>query len=371
MATFHGNWFFRDVISAGGNANDVIYGHGGDDLLIGNNGRDTLYGGWGDDELMGGNDDDKLFGEDGNDLLSGGNDDDYLDGGNGDDVLNGGNHDDTLFGGNGNDELNGDAGQDYLAGGAGNDRMFGGQNNDRFQDYHGSNRFDGGTGTDTVDYAGYGGRIRVNLSDTGEGSAVRETRLFTVGSGERFNPDATDRLVSIENVTGSLYEDTITGNSFSNLLDGGGGRDVLNGGGGRDVILGGHGNDTIIGGEGADTMTGGEGYDSFVFNHGDSTVRVTSISGEVTVDTIVDFDIRFDSIDLRGVDSYTLTDVNESFRFADAFTGRPGQLLVRMDDSNSFRIIGDVNADGVGDMFIDVNTIGVTTIADLQALIFV
>lgn len=69
----------------GSNANELILGTAGDDIIDGKNGLDCIVGG------------------DGNDKMSGGHDDDVLVGGNGDDDLNGGPKKDTdvCYGGSG------------------------------------------------------------------------------------------------------------------------------------------------------------------------------------------------------------------------------------------------------------------------------
>ena len=58
-----------------------------------------------------------------------------------------------------------------------------------------------------------------------------------------------------------------------------------------DSLDGGVGDDTLIGGEGNDTLTGGEGADTFVFGAGHGN------------DTITDFDVDNDTIDISGLTS--------------------------------------------------------------------
>jgi hypothetical protein len=75
----------------------------------------------------------------------------------------------------------------------------------------------------------------------------------------------------------------------ANVLWGTTGNDHLIGSAGRDVVYGGKGNDTLFGGAGNDRFFGGSGRDTFVFagrNNND--------------DTIMDFDVSADRIDLRG-----------------------------------------------------------------------
>ena len=53
-----------------------------------------------------------------------------------------------------------------------------------------------------------------------------------------------DTLISIENLTGSAFNDTLTGDASDNVISGRAGNDTLNGGGGDDTLDGGAGTDT-------------------------------------------------------------------------------------------------------------------------------
>ena len=143
--------------------------------------------------------------------------------------ISGGALDDTLLGGDGVDALAGGAGDDTLAGGAGNDAL------------------DGGDDTDTADYSGAAGLVNINLSS----GAVQD------GDG------GSDTLTSIENVTGSTFNDTQIGDSLANPLTGGAGVDRLDGRGGDDVLVGGAGNDIYTITDVGDVITElvGEGTD--------------------------------------------------------------------------------------------------------------
>ncbi len=74
-----------------------------------------------------------------------------------------------------------------------------------------------------------------------------------------------DTFISIENLTGSAFDDRLAGNDGSNTLEGGDGSDVLEGRGGADVLIGGTGADVMIGGTGNDVY--------YVDNSGDSTIE--------------------------------------------------------------------------------------------------
>lgn len=84
----------------------------------------------------------------------------------------------------------------------------------------GANSLDGGAGSDTASFLYAGGAVTVNLGTVGAQA--------TGGSGS-------DTLISIENLTGSNFNDTLTGNSAANVLDGGKGNDTLTGGDGNDM----------------------------------------------------------------------------------------------------------------------------------------
>lgn len=111
----------------------------------------------------------------------------------------------TLTGADGDDTLLGLGGDDILNGGAGADIL------------------DGGEGTDTASYETATAGVTVNL--TLQGGAQD-----TVGAGS-------DTLISIENLTGSAFDDTLTGDAGNNrLVDALGGNDRIAGGDGNDVI---------------------------------------------------------------------------------------------------------------------------------------
>lgn len=198
-----------------------IFGRGtaGNDVL-GVDATQMMNGMGGNDRLTGNAQNNRLWGGLGNDVLT--------DAAGGNDWLAGGAGDDTLIDSLGNDTLSGDAGADLLRAGAGNDALIGGDGNDVL---------DGGAGIDTAIYS----------------SAVRV--VVTLGSTA---PQATgqgvDRLVGIENLTGSRGADGLTGNAGVNVLNGAAGDDVLNGAGGNDLLIGSAGRDRLIGGAGADVF---------------------------------------------------------------------------------------------------------------------
>jgi len=187
---------------------------------------------------------------------------------------------DTLTGTDGVDALDGLAGDDTLIGLAGNDSLVGGDGADVLRGGAGNDTLNGGAGVDTADYADAAAGVTVRLSTTSSQN--------TVGAGY-------DTLTTMENITGSNFNDSLTGNGSANRLAGGAGNDSLNGGSGDDIL---------VGGLGADSLNGSTGNDTFVFAAGDG------------VDTIVGFTAggTQDQIQVTGFTSYTLQQEGSNLR---------------------------------------------------------
>ncbi len=103
-----------------------------------------------------------------------------------------------------------------ISGGSGNDLVYAGGGNDWINGGAGSDTIFGGAGSDTVSYFGSSAAVSINLA----------TRTNSGGDA------ATDVLYSIENVVGSVNNDTITGDANDNTIEGGLGNDTLDGGAG-------------------------------------------------------------------------------------------------------------------------------------------
>ena len=102
----------------------------------------------------------------------------------------------------------------------------GGAGNDVFVGNTANNLLDGGAGSDTVVFTNTTG-VNVTLNDTG-------ADVLVTHDGE------TDTLRSIENIQGTIGNDTLVGNSQNNTLSGGAsGADTLSGGAGDDRLIGG------------------------------------------------------------------------------------------------------------------------------------
>lgn len=188
--------------------------------------------------------------------------------------FNGGAGQDRLEGGSGDDGLSGDAGDDWLIGGMGADQLRGGDGDDLIEGGGGDDLIDGGAGVDTVSYANAPGAVVVNLSVNGYNAT---------------GIDGQDRIVNVENVIGSGFDDVIIGGSAANRLEGGDGNDRLEGRGGTDILIGGAGADVMIGGGNADMMIGGQGNDSYYVDHVGDQIAEGPDGGYDSVFASVDF----------------------------------------------------------------------------------
>ena len=262
--------FHSDTLE-GSTAANTFSGYNGHDVLKGFGGADTLSGGAGGDHLYGG---------EGADLLDGGADFDfavYADAASG--VLV-----DLLNMSRNTGEATGDAyvsiegligsvHADQFYGTAGWDGFYGGGGDDRLEGRGGGDQLDGGDGRDHAVYWSATSGVVANLS-AGYGTA---------------GDAAGDVFVSIEGLEGSNHADTLTGDGNGNTLYGNGGNDQLFGLSGNDWMHGGDHSDTLSGGDGMDCLVGGAGRDYFRF---DTAIR----SGNV--DTVEDFSVAEDLIQL-------------------------------------------------------------------------
>jgi Ca2+-binding RTX toxin-like protein len=107
----------------------------------------------------------------------------------------------------------------------GENALFGGLGNDTLEGRGGADLINGGPGRDTASYESSPERVVVTVNDPSTGA-------FLASGGAA----AGDRLVSIENLIGSAFDDVLTGASNANVLVGGRGNDVLDGKGGIDTV---------------------------------------------------------------------------------------------------------------------------------------
>jgi Ca2+-binding RTX toxin-like protein len=141
------------------------------------------------------------------------------------------------------------------------------------------------------------------VTATDIGTAISVTASYTDLGGTHEN------VTSATMQTGTNNADTLTGGTGSNILYGLAGNDTLNGGTGKDTLDGGAGNDILLGGSGNDALTGGTGQDIFRFN--------TALSAN-NIDTITDFVVVDDTIQLENAifTQLTATGVLSSANFS-------------------------------------------------------
>lgn len=316
---------FADNLTAG-NQDSTLHGNDGNDDLVGGAGFDLLYGGNGDDTLT--DNDGQFVGG----LLSGDAGADHLDGtatymndgagvkvnlsdaqeDMGGDLVNArsaidGYGDTDTFGANAqnlwasqfNDHVIGsDAGQ-LIVTRAGNDIVDAGAGDDSIRSGSGDDAYDGGDGIDTLQlfadpFDAAGGPVQGSVVDLSANS-------MTDGWGN------SDTINNIENVFGSSFGDTITGDDNDNVLLGLGGDDMVSGGGGNDFVAAADGNDTLDGGAGNDTIVGASGDDTLTGGSGADTYQlITEVQDAYNFghDTITDFDVAEDVIDLTPFEQY-------------------------------------------------------------------
>jgi Ca2+-binding RTX toxin-like protein len=177
------------------------------------------------------------------------------------------------------------------------------------------------------DYVAFEDRGLDGYQNLGQGNSTgtyaTSTTATTLINGQAGNDTITLTGSGNAVVYGGSGLDVIKGASGHDTLDGGTGNDQLNGGGGHDTLYGGAGTDTLVGGTGHDALNGGTGNDFLYGNadhdvlnggNGDDVLRgdtgVDTLTGgigfdtfkfagdEDSVDTITDFEVGFDKIDL-------------------------------------------------------------------------
>ncbi|MEB3317296.1 MAG: calcium-binding protein [Cyanobacteriota bacterium] len=204
---------------------------------------------------------------------------------------------------------------------------------------------------DTVTYASLSAGIGVNVDLTIKG--------FQNTIGSNF-----DRLISIENITGSKYADTLSGDAGTNILNGGLGVDTVSyrraggavfvdlsitvsqftGAGGWDTLLkfenltGSKFNDILKGNAGNNILNGGAGIDTVSYDNSGSgvTVSLSTASPQATggagTDTLISFENLIGS------------------QLNDRLTGSSGDNTIRAlnGDDMLYGTIGNDNLDGGG-----------------------
>ncbi len=197
--------------------------------------------------------------------------------------------------GDGNDTINAGSGNDIIYGGLGADIM------------------NGGYGSDTVTYTFSSEGIVAKLSNDG---SITEVNSGAQAVGDVFITG------TIENLTGSSYNDILIGDNNKNILDGGDGNDTLMGIAGGDTFIG--GNNTPI--DGTYNQTTNLQGDTVSYKY-----ATGSISASLSLKQGLAGDAKYDTYD--GIENLT------GGKFADTLEG----------DSNANVIDGGANNTGVTD----------------------
>jgi len=276
-----------DRIDSGGSGNNTLIGDAGNDYLISGTGNDVLDGGTGTDTVSyysyategvtvkldvttaqstggGGTDTlisiERLYGTNFDDELYGNGASNYLRGYNGNDILDGRDGNDTMRGDGGNDYYyvrdSGDVVQELSGGGT--DRVYSYLSNYTLANHVEEARIvSSGTADLTGNnlsnfiYAGKGNNFIHGGGDEDSvsylyGATSGVTAKLYVTSAQSTGGSGSDRLVSVENLYGSNYNDKLYGTGATNFLRGHSGNDVLDGRGGGDTLRGDSGNDTYF-----------------------------------------------------------------------------------------------------------------------------
>jgi len=316
---------YNDTLTGDANAN-LLSGAAGNDSMIGGAGADTLIGGTGTDTV------DYTASAEGVtvNLITGAGVGGDADG----DVLSqienllGSNYADLLAGDGNANTLTGGAGEDSLYGGAGGDSLYGGDGNDLMQGGAGSDRMEGGAGIDSIDYSDSTAGVNVNLA-SGAGSGGMA---------------AGDTLVAVENIFGSIYNDSLYGSTAGNVLSGGLGNDYVEAGTGDDTLAGGAGRDTLYGGEGMDFLDYRESNAAVSINLTSNTASGGHATGDVLqgVDGIIGsaFDDTLIGFDNQGLTGDVYTNIFSGGAGNDYMDVGAGNDIVHGDEGNDTVLAG-------------------------------
>ncbi|MBV7510143.1 glycosyl hydrolase family 28-related protein [Pseudomonas sp. PDM25] len=132
---------------------------------------------------------------------------------------------------------------------------------------------------------------------------------------------------------------TITGTNNAETLNGTAGADLILGLGGNDTIKAGTGADIVDGGAGRDSMYGGDGADTFRYTNVLDSYRDYDTGGVTATDTIYDFTVGVDKIDVSGLGILGLGD------------GSNGTLYMTLNAAGDKTYIKSAETDADGNRF--------------------
>ncbi|HDM8046003.1 TPA: cadherin-like domain-containing protein, partial [Vibrio campbellii] len=190
--------------------------------------------------------------------------------------------------------------------------------------------FDGTTWTvpsDEID------TLQIIATDTNNGIDIGSydisvTAISTESNGDEAQSAPVQISLDVSDDSDDIDQSSTTDDSY---LVGGDTGINLTGGEGDDLIVGGDGDDVLVGGLGSDILTGGDGSDIFKWT-------VDSVD-EGAVDTITDFTVNEDSIDLREV----ISDLNNPMIDMDDLLGHITADYDALTEAVSLSITTDAN----------------------------
>ncbi len=212
------------------------------------------------------------------------------------------------------------------------------------------------------------GAAAIDGTGNARGNVLRgnggDNRLFGLAGNDivygGVGDDLLDGGANNDKAYGGTGDDLLRGRDGNDSLDGGSDEDRLLGGLGLDTLDGGDGDDTLSGGAGQDGLTGGAGSDVFQF------VRlVDSGTGLGARDSIADFAVGADLIDLAGLDANAGLAGDQAFTFigAAAFSAVAGQLRLSISGVDGL-LDADVDGNGITDFRIVLTGVTLLTAAD-------
>lgn len=213
---------------------------------------------------------------------------------------------------------------DHIWGDSGSNVLRALDGNDKLEGLEGADVLDGGEGWDYSSYVRSDAAVHVDL----------QTGYSRGGHAEG------DRIVSIEAIDGSKFNDIFYGDDTHNYINGLDGDDLIYGRAGNDKLLGSHGDDIIHGGIGDDRLYGGEGEDVFIYgflSHGHDKIYDLEI-GEAG-----------DTIDLSSLLSHYDADTDAIANFIDITQNDAGHAVI------SVNVKGTGDTDGFTDIITIVN----------------
>lgn len=168
--------------------------------------------------------------------------------------------------------------------------------------------FDGMAGNDTVQFINSASGVTADLLNS----------IYTGGDAQG------DTLISIENLTGSNFNDVLRGDNQNNIIMGLDGDDLMYGEDGDDELTGGAGFNNFVGGQGNDTFYGWVGIDNARYDFDPSGVNINFITG-VFEDGWGTFDTFFN---IERIYGSAYADVMTGSTFRSVFRGGGGNDML-------------------------------------------